>query len=69
MHYGIALVFPPVAILISGRLFQAVLNFLLCCVSIALICSGTGFLVHIAPVVWALAVVHGTHAETPRRAN
>lgn len=47
----------------SPRESVAILNFVLCCISVALMVVGVGFLIHIAPVVWAFAVVHGKHAE------
>jgi uncharacterized membrane protein YqaE (UPF0057 family) len=63
MLYVVALFFPPLAILLAGKPFQAIFNFVLCCVSVGLMAIGIGFLIHIAPIVWAFAAVHAKNAD------
>lgn len=63
MDYLIALLFPPLAILMKGRVFQAFLNLLMCVVSVSLMLFGIGFLIHIAPIVHAFAVVSKANAD------
>lgn len=63
MDYLIALLLPPLAILMKGKAFQAFLNLLMCLVSVPLMLLGVGFLIHIAPVVHAFAVVSKANAD------
>ena len=55
MRYLLAVLVPPVAVLLCGKPVQAVLNFVLC------------LFLWVPGVVHALLVVHGHHAD--KRAN
>jgi uncharacterized membrane protein YqaE (UPF0057 family) len=62
MIYLIAIFLPPVALLIYGKIFQAIFNFLLCVLAIVL-----GLLFILLPgapfvVLWGIAVLHAVLA-------
>jgi len=69
MMYLLALVVPPLAILLSGRVFQAVFNGLLWLLGLVL--TILPFLVGLPlvglAVIWALMVVHGRKREARDR--
>ncbi len=62
MLYLLAIALPPLALLLAGRPFQALLNFLLFVVSIVLAILTFGTLWMIC-VIWALVVVHGHYND------
>jgi len=63
MLYVIAIIFPPLALLMANRLGHAILNFVMVCVSIPLMIIGVGFLIHVLPVVHACVVIGGKNAD------
>jgi hypothetical protein len=69
MMYLLALVFPPLAILLSGRFFQAVFNGLLWILGAVL--AVLPFLVGLPLIglctIWALVVVHARKQEARDR--
>lgn len=67
--YLVAVIVPPLAILLSGRLFQAVFNGLLWIGSLVFILLPfvAGQLGWVIAVVWALVVVHGRRNEARDR--
>lgn len=69
MMYLLALVVPPLALLLSGRVFQAVFNGLLWLLGLVL--TILPFLVGLPlvglAVIWALMVVHGRKREARDR--
>lgn len=69
MMYLVAVIVPPLAILLSGRLFQAVFNGLLWIGSLVFILLPfvAGQLGWVIAVVWALVVVHGRRNEARDR--
>ncbi|NKC33132.1 hypothetical protein [Falsiroseomonas selenitidurans] len=65
MMYLLALLFPPLAILFSGRPFQAVFNGILWVggLTFILLPFVAGQAAWGIAVIWALAVVHGRRSE------
>ncbi|WP_119302689.1 YqaE/Pmp3 family membrane protein [Dongia deserti] len=62
MIYLVAIVLPPLALLIYGKIFQAIFNFLICVLAIVLglifiLLPGAPFI-----VLWGIAVVHAVLA-------
>jgi hypothetical protein len=62
MIYLVAIVLPPLALLVYGKIFQAILNFLICVLAIVLgiifiVLPGAPFV-----VLWGIAVVHAVLA-------
>ena len=62
MIYLVAIVLPPLALLIYGKIFQAILNFLICVLAIVLgiifiLLPGAPFV-----ILWGIAVVHAVLA-------
>ena len=58
MIYLVAIFLPPLALLIYGKIFQAIFNFLLCVLAIVLglifiVLPGAPFV-----ILWGIAVVH-----------
>ncbi len=51
MHYFLALILPPIAILLAGKPFQAVFNAIFCVVGFIFFLLGGGLL-------WALCIIH-----------
>ena len=62
MIYLVAIILPPLALLIYGKIFQAILNFLICVLAIVL--GAIFLLLPGAPfvVLWAIAVLHAVLA-------
>jgi hypothetical protein len=69
MLYPVALLVPPLAILLAGRPFQAVFNALLWVLGLALLVLPfvPGLLTWAIAVVWAVLVVRGRRAEARDR--
>ncbi len=69
MLYLVALLVPPLAILLSGRLFQAVFNALLWVLGLALLVLPfvPGLMTWAVAVVWAVLVVRSRRAEARDR--
>jgi len=65
MRYLIAFFVPPLAVLLCGKPFVAILNAIFWLVSIALMVVGIGFLTVWAPVIHAMIVV-GSHKADVR---
>ena len=65
MHYFLALILPPVAILMAGKLFQAVFNGILFVVGLIFFLFGGGFL-SLLCIIHAFFVVHG-HKQDKRQ--
>jgi uncharacterized membrane protein YqaE (UPF0057 family) len=62
MIYLVAIFLPPLALLIYGKIFQAIFNFLLCVLAIVL-----GILFIVLPgapfvILWGIAVLHAVLA-------
>jgi uncharacterized membrane protein len=62
MIYLVAIVLPPLALLIYGKIFQAIFNFIICVLAIVL-----GILFIVLPgapfiVLWGIAVLHAVLA-------
>ena len=62
MIYLVAILMPPLALLIYGKIFQAILNFLICVLAIVLgiifiLLPGAPFV-----ILWGIAVVHAVLA-------
>jgi hypothetical protein len=62
MIYLVAIFLPPLALLIYGKIFQAIFNFILCVLAIVL-----GLLFIVLPgapfvILWGIAVVHAVLA-------
>jgi hypothetical protein len=62
MIYLVAIVLPPLALLIYGKIFQAIFNFVICVLAIVL-----GILFIVLPgapfiVLWGIAVLHAVLA-------
>jgi hypothetical protein len=62
MLYLLAIVLPPLALMMAGRPFQAVLNLVLFVTSIVLAIFTFGTL-WVVCVIWALVVVHGHYND------
>jgi uncharacterized membrane protein YqaE (UPF0057 family) len=62
MRYFVAVVLPPLALLMCGRWFQAILNLILCI--IGLMTVGIGWLL---AIVHAFAVIANTNADNRHR--
>lgn len=67
MRYLIAIIVPPLAVLLCGKLFQTLLNAALFCGGVVLLAAGVGLPLVIAAVVHALLVVSSALAD--KRAN
>jgi hypothetical protein len=69
MPYLLALLVPPLAILLSGRPFQAVFNGLLWLLGLVLLILPfvPGVMTWGIAVIWALTVVHNRRAEARDR--
>jgi len=69
MLYLLALLVPPLAILLSGRVFQAVFNALLWVLGLALLVLPfvPGLLTWAVAVAWAVLVVRSRRAEARDR--
>ena len=65
MHYFLALILPPVAILMAGKIFQAVFNAVLFVVGLFFFILGGGFLCLLC-IIHAFFVVHG-HKQDKRQ--
>lgn len=63
MLYVVALIFPPLALLLAGKLGHAILNLIMVCISIPLMLIGIGFLIHLAPLLHAFVVIAGSNAD------
>ncbi|MCZ6819066.1 MAG: YqaE/Pmp3 family membrane protein [Calditrichaeota bacterium] len=69
MIYILAIILPPVALLISGKIFQAILNLILIAVAIVIFVFTFGigsFLSHplwIISIIHAVFVVHGVRTD------
>jgi hypothetical protein len=62
MIYLVAIVLPPLALLIYGKIFQAIFNFLICVLAIVLgiifiVLPGAPFV-----ILWGIAVLHAVLA-------
>lgn len=80
MMYLLALLFPPIALLMSGKIFQAIFNLLLIVFSIVIFVFTLGlgsfisFPLYIASIIHAVIVIHGVQndkkiEDAVRRAN
>lgn len=67
MMYVVGLFVPPLAILLSGKLLQAIVNLVFWSVGLALSVFGVGVIIVIACVIHAWAVIGGRNAD--RRTN
>ena len=62
MIYLVAIVLPPLALLIYGKIFQAIFNFLICVLAVVLgiifiVLPGAPFV-----ILWGIAVLHAVLA-------
>lgn len=62
MIYLVAIILPPLALLLYGKIFQAIFNFLICVLAIVLglifiVLPGAPFV-----ILWGIAVVHAVLA-------
>ena len=68
MGYVIAILFPPLAILLKGKIIQATLNLILLLAGLALtLVFGLGLILWIVAIVHACVVVHRSHADRRHR--
>lgn len=69
LMYLLALILPPVALFVCGRIFQGVFNLLVCILAIVIVLgtlglgSGVSFVLWIAAIVHAVFVVHNDRAD------
>jgi len=63
MLYVIAIIFPPLALLLAGKIGHAILNLIMVCISIPLMLIGVGFIIHLAPLIHAIVVIAGRNAD------
>lgn len=64
MLYIFAVIFPPLGLLLAGRVGAAVLNFIIVCISIPLLfVFGLGLLTYIGAIVHACVVIAGKSAD------
>ena len=69
MMYLLALILPPVALLLSGKIFQAIFNFILIIISIVIFVgtlslgSFISFPLYIISIIHAVLVVHGVRSD------
>lgn len=63
MIYVVAWLFPPLALLIKGKIFQSFFCFLLWIIGVCLLFVGAGIIPLIACIIWACAVVAGANAD------
>ena len=67
--YLLALILPPVALLLSGKIFQAIFNFILIIISIVIFVgtlslgSFISFPLYIISIIHAVLVVHGVRSD------
>ena len=63
MRYLIALLLPPLALLLCGKIFQFVISLVLCIVVFAMCFIGIGFFLLWIPALHAILVVHSHLAD------
>jgi len=63
MRYLLAILVPPLAVLLCGKPLQAFINLLIWAISIPLCAVGIGFLTIAAPVIHALLTVNSHLAD------
>ena len=69
MMYLLAIILPPVALLITGKVFQAIFNLVLIVISIVIFVGTLGFgsflsfPLYIASIIHAVFVVHGARTD------
>jgi uncharacterized membrane protein YvlD (DUF360 family) len=61
MMYLLAIIIPPLALLLSGRLFHAVVNAILWGLSIVIFVFTLGIASFISSPLWIIAVVHAVY--------
>jgi hypothetical protein len=67
MLYLVAVLFPPLAVLLCGKPFQAIVNGLLWLTGIVAAMLAVGFPVILACIVHAVGVVHNHYADQRAR--
>ena len=69
MMYILAIILPPIALLLSGKIFQAIINLILILLSIVIFVvtlsfgSFISFLLYIISIIHAVFVVHGARID------
>ena len=58
MIYLVALFVPWLALLLIGRVFQAIVNFVLCAFAILILILSLGIFHGVSAILWLLCVVH-----------
>ena len=61
MMYLLAIIIPPLALLLSGRLFHAIFNAILWGLSIVIFVFTLGIASFISSPLWIIAVVHAVY--------
>jgi Zn-dependent protease with chaperone function len=67
MMYFLAIIIPPLALLLSGRIFHAVFNAILWGLSIFIFLFTLGIASFISSPLWIIAVAHAVYLVYSRR--
>lgn len=69
MNYIVALIIPPLALLLSRSIFHAIFNVVLLCLAIFILFASLGIASPIAWGVWMLAILHAMFVIHGNRVN